>query len=167
MSEKDAILQKAREPRSVESVEAEARYKLERGKKMAILEQFVKTPEWKIFKALVEDEELLKWEQKAMDPQAIETGVVMVTATVPGPDGTPTQQKMPTPVEGNFLAMQVYWRIGVAWGIRNTLTYAERAVKGYTKMMEAQERQRKMMLGVSPGRASISGIDKNPIEGGS
>lgn len=166
MTERDAVLQKAREPRSEESIEAEARYKLERGKKIAVLEQLIKTPEWKIFKDLVEEEELLKWESKVMDPQAIETGVTQAMAVVTGPDGSPQTQKVPAPIEGMSLAMQVYWRIGVAWGIRNTLTYAERAIKGYVRMMEAQNKQRQL-LNQAGARAPISGINKNPADGGS
>lgn len=166
MSEIDVMLAKARAPRSDESVDAEAKYKKSRGVQINALRDLLKTVEWTMFEKMVNEDELDKWEAKVLDPTALETGSVMAEAMVPGPDGKPVRQKMPAPIEGQSLAMQMCWRLGVAWGIRNTLTYPGRAIKGYARMMESQRAQQKL-LDASGKRAPISGINKNPVEGGS
>lgn len=167
MDEREAVLQRAREPRSAESIEAERRWKLDRAKQIEAMKQLTKTPEWEVYKDLVIAEEQEKWERQALDPSELQSGVVM-TEVVSGADehGMPVKQQMPSPVEGMTWIMKRVFAMGVAWGVRNGITYPERAEAGYTRMMEAQARQQQLER-LAGNRAPISGIHTNPIEGGS
>ena len=149
----------------MKDIEDERKYRLDRSVQVEALKALVKTPEWKVFAGMVELEELELWERKTLDPTALVTGVSMVSTAVPNELGQKTVQEMPSPTEGMSFSMKMIFSMGVAWGVRNTLSFPARVQKVYEKYLESRMRETQL-ASLASGKTPISGIDKNPVEGG-
>lgn len=150
-SEREAMLSRAREPRSAESLQAEQASRMKEEQQAAALDALVKTPEWKVYAQLARVEQE-SYEFQAMDPNELLQG--MTTKRVPGlaPEGPTAANPAASatvvqPVDGTTWVLKRTFLQGAAWGAHSALTFPDRFLEALRRKQALRMKTARVIMG--------------------